>query len=155
MEFLKNFPDINFIPGHYFMYSPSTKSITYDSKRLNTHSGKLALIHEVGHARLGHRIYKYDMELIKIEMDAWDFARQLAPQLGMKIDEVHIARCIDSYDAWLTKRATCPDCNNFSLQHGRDTYTCFICGAKWKVNERKDRRVKRSVVSRWPRVSQT
>jgi len=49
----------------------------------------------------------------------------------------------------LTKRATCPDCKNFSLQRGRDSYGCFVCGAKWVVNWRKDRRVKRTIVSRF------
>jgi hypothetical protein len=149
MEFLANFTDQTFVPGRYFMWSPAARTITFDSRRINTNNGRLALLHELGHARLGHRIYKYDMELLRMEMEAWEVARELAPKFGVKINEAHIASTIASYDDWLTKRATCPDCNNFSLQRGRDSYGCFVCGAKWVVNWRKDRRVKRTVISRF------
>ena len=155
MDFLKNFTDQTFIPGTYFMWSPYSRTITVDTRRINTNNGRLALLHELGHARLGHRIYKYDMELLRMEMDAWDIARDLAPQYGVKINEEHIASTIASYDDWLTKRATCPDCNNFSLQRGRDSYGCFACGAKWVVNWRKDRRVKRTIVSRFAGIAST
>jgi len=95
------------------------------------------------------------MELLRMEMEAWDIARDLAPKYGVKINEAHIASTISSYDDWLTKRATCPDCNNFSLQRGRDSYGCFACGAKWVVNWRKDRRVKRTITSRFAGLSST
>lgn len=149
MEFLKNFPDQNFIPGRFFMWSPLARSITYDTRRINTANGKIALIHELGHARLGHRVYKYDMELLKMEMDAWDVVRQMAPDFGLAVDEAHISRCIASYDEWLSKRATCPDCSNFSLQKDRNSFGCFACGSKWDVNWRKDRRVKRTITERF------
>ena len=130
------------------MWSPYHHTITYDEERIGQNDGKLALLHEIAHARLGHRIYKYDIQLITMEMDAWDMTRQLALQFELTIDEEHIAHCIETYDEWLTKRATCPDCGNFSLQRGRDSYSCFACGAQWEVNWRKDRRVKRTVISR-------
>jgi hypothetical protein len=149
LDLIDNFPDQTFVPGRYFMWSPATRTITYDTRRMSTNNGRLALLHEIGHARLGHRIYKYDMELLRMEMEAWDIARQLAPTLGVRINEDHIASTIASYDQWLTKRATCPDCDNFSLQRGRDSYGCFVCGAKWVVNWRKDRRVKRTIISRF------
>jgi len=56
------------------------------------------------------------MELLPHGKEAWDIARELGPQFGVKINEQHIASTIASYDDWLTKRATCPDCKNFSLQ---------------------------------------
>lgn len=149
MNFLDNFPDQTFVAGRIFLWSPNTRTIIYDERRLNTNNGKLALLHEIGHARLGHRIYNYDMELLRMEMEAWDVARELAPKLDISIDEDHITATIASYDEWLSKRATCPDCNNFSLQRGRDSYGCFACGAKWVVNWRKDRRVKRTIISRF------
>lgn len=148
-QIIKDFPQFEFIPGRYFMWSPHAKAIIYDTRRKKQNDGKIALIHEIGHASLGHRLYKYDMELIKMEMDAWDVVRQIAPRYGLYIDEEHIARCIATYDEWLTKRATCPDCANFSLQKGRDEYSCFACGSRWQVNWRKDRRVTRKVVERY------
>lgn len=146
---IKDFPQFTFIAGSYFKWSPNSQSITYDPRRVRSNDGKIALVHEIGHATLGHRIYKYDMELIKMEMDAWDVVRQLAPKYKLRIDEKHIAYCIDTYDYWLTKRATCPDCQNFSLQKTRDQYGCFACGSVWNVNWRKDRRVTRTIVERY------
>lgn len=149
MEFLENFPDQNFVSGGYFMWSPASKTVTYDIDRLPEENGRIALLHELGHARLGHTMYKYDMELLGMEMEAWDVVRELAPSYGLTVDEEHIADCISTYDTWLSKRATCPDCNNFSLQSGRDAYACFACGSKWQVNWRKDRRVHRTIISRY------
>lgn len=146
---IKDFPQFDFIPGGFFMWSPHAQAIVYDTSRIQANDGLLALIHEIGHGLLGHRIYKFDMQLIQMELDAWDVTRDLAERYNIAVDEDHIARCIDSYDAWLTKRATCPDCQNFSLQKGRDEYSCFACGSTWQVNWRKDRRVTRRVVERY------
>ena len=146
---IADFPQFEFISGKFFMWSPHASVVVYDKRRCKQNDGKIALIHEIGHALLGHKLYRYDMELIKMEMDAWDQVRRLAPKYGLSIDEEHIARCIATYDEWLTKRATCPDCQNFSLQKGRDVYGCFACGSVWEVNWRKDRRVTRRVVERY------
>lgn len=134
------------------MWSPRSQTITYDPKRLRNNNGRIGLLHEIGHASLGHQHHpKYDIELLGMEMDAWDFVRSHAPRFGLIIDEQHIARCIASYDQWLSKRATCPDCNNFSLQKDRHSFGCFVCGSKWDVNVRLDRQVRRTVTSRYLR----
>lgn len=144
-----DFPQFEFVPATFFMWSPHDQAIFYDTERMQANDGLMALLHEIGHATLGHRIYKFDMELIKMELDAWDVARQLAPRYDVAIDEEHVAMVVGTYDEWLTKRATCPDCANFSLQKGRDEYSCFDCGAVWQVNWRKDRRVTRYVIERY------
>jgi hypothetical protein len=152
LEIIKDFTDFEFLPGRFNMWSPATKTVYYDSRRLKTNKGKVGLLHEIGHGILGHRVYKYDMELLRMEMEAWDIVRQLAAKYDLEIDEEHIANCISSYDNWLSRRATCPDCNNFSLQKDRSHFACFACGSKWKVNDRKDRRVTRTVVERYEHV---
>lgn len=154
MDVINSFPDLEFVPGRFFMWSPISRTVTYDPRRMKNNNGRLALLHEIGHAELNHRTYKYDFELIKMEMDAWDFVRQTATSFHIKIDEDHIARCIETYDHWLTKRATCPDCQNFCLQKDRNNFGCFLCGSKWKVNWRKDRRVTRKITSRWKPLPQ-
>lgn len=146
---LKDFPQFEFISGSFFMWSPHAQAIVYDIERVQANDGQLALIHEIGHGLLGHRIYKFDMQLIQMELDAWELTRTLAKRYDIEIDEQHIANCINSYDSWLTKRATCPDCQNFCLQRARDEYSCFVCGSIWQVNWRKDRRVTRRVVERY------
>lgn len=146
---ISDFPQFRFIADTFFMYCPSDQSVTYDVDRVNSNNGLLALVHEVSHGVLEHRVYKYDLQLVQMEIDAWEMTRKLAERYGLEVDEEHIANCIDSYDYWATKRATCPDCDNFSLQRGRDEYSCFNCGAIWQVNWRKDRRVTRKVVERY------
>lgn len=150
MDLLEAFSEYTYVPGSFFMWLPRQSSITYSEKRLKTNSGRIGLLHEIGHARLGHLSYpKFDMALLTMEMDAWDFVRSHAAQYDLRVDERHISRCIASYDYWLSKRATCPDCANFSLQKGRSDFACFACGANWRVNDNKMRRVKRTVISRW------
>lgn len=149
LDFINDFPQFVFRPGRFNMWSPLTNTIYYNSRRVNSNNGRIGLLHEIGHGSLAHRVYKYDMELLTMEMDAWDFVRQYAQKYNLKVDEDHITRCIASYDRWLSKRATCPDCKTFSLQKDRSNFGCFYCGSKWKVNERKDRRVMRTVTSRF------
>ncbi|HSX14446.1 MAG TPA: hypothetical protein VLE72_00860 [Candidatus Saccharimonadales bacterium] len=133
------------------MYSPKAQTITYDPKRLKRNDGKIGLLHEIGHAYLGHKYYTYDMQLLTMEMDAWDFVRRMAMTYSIKIDEAHINRCIASYDEWLSKRATCPSCDNFSLQSGRHSFSCFICGSRWTTNQNQLSRVKRTVIDNFER----
>ncbi len=151
-EIIKQFPQFDYEPARMFVWSPSADTIYYDPKRVKTANGKIALLHELGHAILQHRTYKYDIELLNMEMDAWDIARELAPRFGLKVDEDHAANAISSYDYWLSKRATCPDCNTFTLQSGRNQYKCFACGMQWRVNQRLDRRVKRDTIERFETV---
>ena len=150
MDLLDSFPQYTFVAGSFFMWLPRKASITYDPKRLKTNSGRIGLLHEIGHAQLGHLSYpKFDMALLAMEMDAWDFVRARAADYKLHVDERHISSCIASYDYWISKSATCPDCDNFSLQRDRSNFACFACGAVWRVNDNKMRRVKRTVVSRW------
>jgi len=152
LELLEKFPTYNFVEGDCFLWSPKYKVIVYNPEIINTDEGRLGLLHEIAHALLDHRIYKYDMELLKMELEAWTEAKRLAAGLNVPINQEHIKRAISSYDDWLTRRATCPDCESFGAQSGRDSYKCFTCGAKWSVNWRKDRRVMRTVTSRYPSI---
>lgn len=151
MELLQRFPNYNFAEGDCFLWSPKYQTIIYDPTRLETDEGRLALLHEIGHAQLRHRAYRYDLELLNMEIEAWIVAKKLAGLHSVPIDVEHIRQAVNSYDKWLTRRATCPDCNSFGAQAGRDVYHCFTCECRWSVNWRKDRRVKRTVI---PRVSQ-
>ena len=99
MDLLQNFPELNFVPERFFSWSPQEKTIYFDPRRLRGNTGKIALLHEIGHAKLGHTLYKYDMQLLNMELDAWDYVRQEAAQFGLTVDEKHIAECINSYDS--------------------------------------------------------
>lgn len=127
------YPKLRFTPGENFFWSPETTEIFYKSRA----SGKKAtwsLLHETGHALLEHRSYKADFELIRLEVAAWERAKQLAADIGTAIDESHIQDCLDTYRDWLYKRSICPECSTKCLQQDDYAhYRCFNCHTVWKV----------------------
>lgn len=127
------FPHLQFVAGERFCWSPSTHEIMYDTER-DDEAATWSLLHETGHALLDHQSYLADFELIKIEMAAWQKARQLATEFNLTIDEDHIQDCLDTYRDWLYKRSICPHCGNKALQQNDYAhYRCFNCHTVWKV----------------------
>ncbi|HVX56873.1 MAG TPA: hypothetical protein VHA37_04015 [Candidatus Saccharimonadales bacterium] len=133
-ELQARFPALRFAPADYFSWSPETGEIFYEAGR-NDEQARWSLLHESGHALAGHRSYRADVELLRLEVDAWERARQLAVELGLAIDEEHIQECLDTYRDWLYKRSICPTCGTKSLQQGDFVhYRCFNCNAVWRVS---------------------
>ncbi len=135
-------------PGEVFSFNANTKTITYVPEELEKEDGSLALLHEIAHMKLDHFSYNYDVELLGLEHEAWEETRRLAKEYNMEVDENHIKECLESYDKWLDKRATCPKCGEYSLQRDKNTFGCFVCDCYWKVNERKDREVRKKIISK-------
>jgi len=128
------FSDLRFTPGNQFCWSPETGEIFYKAAARGRQA-VWSLLHETGHALLGHKTYEADFELIKLEVAAWERARRLADSLGLKIDEDHIQDCLDTYRDWLYKRSICPNCTTKSLQQGDFVhYRCFNCHTVWRVS---------------------
>lgn len=136
------------LPGEVFSYNASTKTITYVQDEVEKEDGSLALLHEIAHMKLGHFSYSYDVELLHLEHEAWEETRELAKEYGIEVDENHVRECLESYDKWLDKRATCPKCGEYSLQKDHSTFGCFVCDCYWKVNERKDREVRKRILNK-------
>lgn len=130
-----NYPDLLFEPGNRFTWSPKTNQIIYrrDAKA-SDEMAVWSLLHEVGHALLGHKNFKTDFELLQMEMWAWQKARDLAKDYNQTIDDDHIEDCLDTYRDWLYQRSSCPTCTNCSLQIDSKTYACFNCGGTWRVS---------------------
>lgn len=127
------FPDLQFVAGNRFCWSPATHEIVYDQARTDQ-AALWSLLHETGHALLNHQSYVADFELLTIEMAAWDRARTLAAELELVIDEDHIQDCLDTYRDWLYKRSICPHCSTKALQQNDHAhYRCFNCHTVWKV----------------------
>ncbi|KKR18641.1 MAG: hypothetical protein UU65_C0001G0031 [candidate division CPR2 bacterium GW2011_GWC1_41_48] len=141
------FKDYVCVPGKRFAYNSTTETITYVPKELSHSKGAMALLHEIAHAKLGHKKYRYDLELLKMEQDAWDQAKKDAKNYKILINEEHIEECLHTYRKWVAKRATCPKCETFGLQQNNTLFKCINCEAEWKVNQRKDRRVMRRLIS--------
>jgi len=127
------YPGLRFTAGNQFCWSPETGEIFYKAKA----SGKKAnwsLLHETGHALLEHQSYKGDFELVRLEVAAWEKARELGEGVGVTIDEDHIQDCLDTYRDWLYKRSICPTCTTKCLQQGDFVhYRCFNCHTVWRV----------------------
>lgn len=129
-----DYPKLNFIPGDLYSWSPQDRSIIYVANPTNSEKSNWSLLHEVGHSLLKHQSYASDIELIKLESEAWEKAVQLGKKYKIEIDDNHIQDCMDTYRDWLHQRSACPTCNNHSIQQDSQTYNCFNCGQSWIVS---------------------
>lgn len=125
-------PEITFAAGSSLHWSPEQQTITYREKQST--ENRWGLLHEAGHARLGHNQYSSDMELLQLEVAAWEEAEQIASLLNQKIDTEHIQDCLDTYRDWLHKRSTCPRCGIVSFQDTSVSYNCYNCHKSWAVS---------------------
>lgn len=133
-ELQSRFPRLRFTAGKQFYWSPETGEIFYDARK-NGQRAAWSLLHETGHALLGHKSYKADVELLRLELAAWERARHLAQDLGLRIDEDHVQNSLDTYRDWLHKRSICPTCGTKCLQQGDFVhYRCFNCHTVWRVS---------------------
>jgi hypothetical protein len=128
------YPALKFTPGKQFCWSPETGEIFY-IPRAKGPSADWSLLHESGHALLGHTNYRADLELLHLEVAAWDEACLVANELGIKIDKDHIQDCLDTYRDWLYNRSICPKCTAKCLQQGDFVhYRCHNCHKVWRVS---------------------
>lgn len=139
---INNYPSENvsfvtptFITGEDFSWNHHTNTITYAPH--DPHANEL-LLHEFGHAVLGHQDYVRDVTLLDIERTAWDKASELAasghvPHISIAPELIDEA--LDTYRDWLHARSLCPACEATGIQTGVETYTCLACSTNWRVNE--------------------
>lgn len=129
----EKFPHFSFCASNAFCWSPERKEICFNTKDFKP-SHIWSLFHETGHALLQHQNYRTDLELIKLEVAAWDRAVELAKDFEMIIDSDYVQDCLDTYRDWLYRRSICPNCSTKSLQQGTTmSYKCFNCRAIWQV----------------------
>lgn len=150
MDIMRHYNELKFEPIDYFAFSASEDVVYYDHVELasDSNEARLALLHEISHALLGHFTYSSDFELMIMEAEAWHKTKQLCDSFGVQLDEAYIEDCIHSYDHWLTTRSTCPNCKNFCLSSKQpDTYRCFVCGCKWQTTSDRFSRVEQSIIA--------
>ncbi|HEY4964719.1 MAG TPA: hypothetical protein VIH90_08595 [Candidatus Saccharimonadales bacterium] len=129
----RKYPKINFSLSDNYYWSPETNEIFYKNN-LETELGQWSLIHEVGHALLEHKSYDADFMLIRLEVEAWNKAKEISNDLGISINEDHIQDCLDTYRDWIFKRSICPNCTTKCFQQSDFShYSCFNCHATWRV----------------------
>ena len=134
-EIITNYPQFSFIPAEIASWSSHDKTIYYvDSPGI---SHLIDLLHELGHALLGHDGYSQDIELLNIETEAWDMAKQIAPKYNLSITQQQIDNSLDSYRDWLHARSRCPNCYQAGIQNFNGNYSCIICQTSWRANDAK------------------
>lgn len=129
----EDYPDFTFQESDSFLWSAPQKTVFYDpgSSKTSTY-----LLHELSHAILGHIGYKRDIELIKMERDAWEYAKNiLSKAYNIKISPDVVQINLDTYRRWLHKRSTCTHCLSIGIQSSAFTYGCPVCNESWKVND--------------------
>lgn len=145
---------ITFTSGEAFRWSPSEQTVYYSQKELRHSYGQWTLLHELGHSILGHTTYNSDIELIKMEAEAWEKAKQLSAKYDVTISEDHIQDCLDTYRDWLYQRSLCPSCTTTGPQLDSRTYTCSNCEQTWHVSNARFCRPYRKKATQKSAVSQ-
>ena len=136
-----DFADIGFVAGERFEWQPAKRTVIYDRDDpfFDAH-----LLHELGHAVLGHADYDRDIDLITMERDAWQHARlELSPRYGVAIPSDILHYDMDTYRDWLHARSTCPACSSNGIQIKQRQYKCVTCRNVWKVNEARSCQLRR------------
>ena len=129
----RDYPEYHFETANGFWWSATKETIFYDPTAQNSDTFTL---HELSHALLDHSGYTRDVELLKLERDAWEYARTtLANRYGTTINEEIIQENLDTYREWLHARSRCPKCETTGLQTKDSLYRCLACGHQWRVNE--------------------
>ncbi len=131
----KKYPEITLTPGTDFSWSYETSVITYPTEVEQNNVFVASLCHELGHAFCTHKHFKNDIELIKLEREAWNEGSKIAKDVfGIDIPDQHIERCLNTYRDWLYERAVCPTCKQCGMQSGALEYRCVFCHTIWTVN---------------------
>lgn len=140
----RDYPQFSFVSGRRDHWSPRTKTVIFKLDQ-DIESLRFGLLHELAHALLGHSNYESDLELIKLESDAWQLAAKIGSKYGIIISDDHIQNCLDTYRDWLHRRSLCPTCYSHGLQQDANTYRCLNCQSSWSVtSERFVRAYRRS-----------
>ena len=139
-----DYPEFNFEKSEHNFYLPTEKTIFYTDNVPR-------LLHELGHGILYHKEFMQDIELIHIERDAWEKAREIAPKYGAEIDDDMIENALDDYRDWLYARGLCPKCNQTGVQSRENlNYYCANCDARWSANEARSCGLKRRLIKNHP-----
>lgn len=133
-QLAQDFKDFTFTSGTDFVWSPSEQTIHYDEATISDQKGLWSLLHELGHAQLGHTTYHDDLELLIMEVSAWKQAQQIAQNYEIEIDADHINTCLETYRSWLFHRSKCVECGTHCFQINQTTYQCHNCSTKWQVS---------------------
>ena len=118
-----DYPNLRFIDGKKFAFRPPKTIVIGPAEPF----AELLLLHEVSHAILKHKTFRIDLERLKMEVAAWDRAKELANIYHININEEMIQNELDTYREWLHKKSRCPRCGLTRYQTPDAKYHCPRC----------------------------
>ncbi|NCU29868.1 hypothetical protein EOL73_02480 [Candidatus Saccharibacteria bacterium] len=136
-----NFVDLKFALGSDFSWSADQKTVYYPRSTMQ-HAPQL--LHEAAHGILGHSTYSRDLDLLKLEREAWSKAIELSKQYNIVISEDTVEDALDTYRDWLHARSSCPNCGKTGVQASAKLYKCVICPQSWRANDARTCGLKRT-----------
>ena len=119
----KDYPDLRFKEGRKFAFRPPRTIFIGPEEP----GAELLLLHEVGHAISGHRDFDVDVKRLKMEVEAWEKARDLANNYGVEFSEEVMETELDSYRDWLHQKSRCPACGLTRFETPDGQYHCPRC----------------------------
>ena len=120
-----DYPALDIQSGDRVKFTPPNK-LFYTAD-----AAPLELLHELGHYLIDRNDYASDIELLRIESEAWAAARRLCPCYSVKWDEDFVQDHLDTYRDWLHVTSLCRNCNLAGYQDDAGLYHCALCGATW------------------------
>ena len=119
----KDYPEYRFVDGKKFMFRPPKTVVLGPPEPF----WGLLVLHELSHAICKHKGFKTDVERLKMENQAWERARELAPLYDIEINEELIQSELDTYRDWLHQKSRCPVCGLTRFQASDSRYHCPRC----------------------------
>lgn len=134
----EDFPGVVFEVGERFMFRPPV-TVFYSPDFEGLPGNKIALLtlHEAAHAVLKHKDYDEDIQLLKMESEAWERVKEFCAMYDVVWDEDFVQDRLDSYRDWLHARSLCPVCQVSGYQDEQLNYHCPMCGGVRKLSEQK------------------
>ena len=118
-----DYPGLVFRSGKKYAFRPPNTIIIGPPEA----DASLLLLHELGHAVLGHQSFNTDALRLKMERAAWEKARELAERYGVDFKDELAERELDSYREWLDVKSRCPICKLTRYQTSDGVYHCPRC----------------------------
>ena len=119
----RDYPNFRFVEGRKFAFRPP-RTIVMGPDETNW---RMLLLHEVGHAICGHKTFNMDVKRIKMEVEAWEKAREIAKDYEASLNEDFIEEELDTYRDWLHQKSRCPICGLTRFQTPDSQYHCPSC----------------------------
>ncbi|MBR2709432.1 hypothetical protein IKE98_03860 [Candidatus Saccharibacteria bacterium] len=116
-------PDLKFVAGKKFAFRPP-RTIVFEA---GSDSFDLLLLHEVGHALSGHKTFGMNIERLKMEVEAWEKARELADAYAVPFDKDVAEGELDTYRNWVHQKSRCPKCGLTRFEAPGGEYRCPQC----------------------------